>query len=91
MKTSLELKNRKAIMLCLQFMRMVNEDCPGSVQVFCDIVLDEEGNEINFRAANSHSLLLEYSTCLCQLFNLTIHPSVDHEGGTGIKYSLLGN
>lgn len=86
MKTSKELKNRKVMMLSMQFMRMVNEDSPWPV--FKDLCFDEPENEITFFADGSNHVAIELSMHVCQLFNLTLHPSVH---GSKILYSLLGN
>ncbi len=86
MTTPPSIKNRKVIMLCLQFMRMVNED--GPAPVFANIELNEEDNEISFTANSSHSVALELTMSLCFLFSLTIYPYA--ENGK-VKYTLLGN
>ena len=86
MKTTREMKNRKVLQLCLQFMHMINEDSPA--KVFGVIELNEKDKEINFTAANSHSIALEIATKLVFLFELTLYPYVKNGE---IKYSLLGN
>ena len=67
-------------------MHMVNENTPS--KVFGTIELNEKAKEINFTAANSHSIALEIAAHLVFLFELTLYP---YAQAGEIKYSLLGN
>ena len=86
MNTTRELKNHKIMFLAMRFMCMVNED--SASPVFQDLHSDEEANEISFFASGSTHVAIELCMHICQLYNLTLHPSID---GSKILYTLMGN